>query len=203
MSEEKLSKKELIIKHARASFSKYGYELTTLDAIAKECLITKPAIYYHFKDKATLYKAVVCPEFTAIATKIEQNTQQGTPLERIQSYVETFGEFLINHPDFSAIFAREIANGAVTIPNDCIKQLSRTLKQLINILDDGEKEGIFQKEEPFLIQMMIVTTLTSYNTSKPLRERIAHVIDTQNAQEPNFQNIIKSLYEKIKKGLIC
>jgi len=102
-----MSKKELIIEHARTSFSKHGYELTTLEAVAKECSITKPAIYYHFKDKSALYKAVVCPEFTAIAENIESNTQAGIPLERLKSYIETFGEFLISHPDFSAILKRE------------------------------------------------------------------------------------------------
>jgi len=198
-----MSKKELIIEHARTSFSKHGYELTTLEAVAKECSITKPAIYYHFKDKSALYKAVVCPEFTAIAENIESNTQAGIPLERLKSYIETFGEFLISHPDFSAIFAREIANGAITIPDNCIKQLSRTLKQLVSILDAGVKEGVFAKEEPFLIQMMIVTTLTSYNTAKPLRERISKVMEGKGRQEPNFENIINSLYEKIAKGLLC
>jgi len=50
---------------------------------------------------------------------------------------------------------------------------------------------------------MIVTTLTSYNTAKPLRERISKVMEGKGRQEPNFENIINSLYEKIAKGLLC
>ncbi len=199
----KVSKKELIIEHARSSFSQYGYELTTLESVAKACSITKPAIYYHFKDKATLYRAVICPEFTAIAKLIEDNTHAGLAVQRLESYIKTFGEFLISHPDFNAIFAREIANGAITIPDECIEQLSRTIKQLISILDAGEKEEVFQKETPFLIQMMIVATLTSYNTASPLRKRIAQAIENKSKQEPDFQNIIESLSQKIVKGLLC
>ena len=196
-----MSKKELIIENAKNSFSRVGYELTTLESIAKECSITKPAIYYHFKDKAALYKAVVCPEFTAIAEQIEEQTQVGTPKERLESYIKTFGKFLISHPDFNAIFAREIANGGMSMPSECVKQLSRTLRQLIDILESGEKEGLFQKKTPFLIQMMIVTTLTSYNTAKPLRERISQVVKSKDKQEPNFHNIIDSLSRHIIKGL--
>lgn len=199
----KISKKELIVEHARSLFSRHGYELTTLESVAKVCSITKPAIYYHFKDKAALYRAVICPEFTTIAQHIEENTQVGTAVQRLESYIKTFGEFLISHPDFNAIFAREIANGALTIPDECIEQLSRTIKQLIFILDAGEKEGVFQKEAPFLIQMMIVTTLTSYNTARPLRERIAQTIEDKSKQESNFENIIESLSKKIVKGLLC
>ena len=197
----KVSKKELIIKHSLKSFSKLGYELTSLESIAKECGITKPAIYYHFKDKTALYKAVICPEFTSVAQHIEQNTQEGSAVQRLECYIKTFGDFLISHPDFNAIFAREIANGARTIPDECIEQLSRTFEQLISILDAGKKEEVFQEVTPFLIQMMIVTTLTSYNTAKQLRQRISSVIG--NTQEPHFHNIIDSLCEKIIKGLLC
>jgi len=198
-----LSKKELILIEARSFFSQYGYDLTSLDAIAKKCGITKPAIYYYFKDKFSLYRDVICPEFEAIADSIEEHTQVGTPIERLKSYIETFGTFLIHHHDFNAIFAREIANSAVNIPKECEEQLSRTLKQLIDILDAGEQDGIFRKEEPFFIQMMIVTTLTSYNTTKPLRERIAKFMDNKERQEPNFTHITQSLFEIVSKGLLC
>ena len=200
----KVSKKELIIEHSRESFSKLGYELTSLESVAKECGITKPAIYYHFKDKAALYKAVVCPEFTALAQQIEDLTQTGSAIQRLQSYIHTFGHFLVSNPNFSAIFAREIANGAANLPDACIEQLSRTIKQLANILDTGVTEGVFEKEPPFLVQMMIVTPLISCRTTKPLRQRVASF--TQNREtplEPQFDNIIESLSKKIIKGLQC
>ena len=200
----KVSKKELIIQHSRKSFSKLGYELTSLESVAKECGITKPAIYYHFKDKATLYRAVVCPEFTALAQKIEECTQTGNAVERLHAYIHTFGEFLISSPDFSAIFAREIANGSQTIPDECIEQLSRTIKQLINILHSGVSEGVFEEESPFLVQMMIVTPLISCHTTRPLRERIAKFAQNETIPlEPEFKNIIDSLSKKIIKGLQC
>ena len=200
----KVSKKELIIKHSRKSFSQLGYELTCLESVAKECGITKPAIYYHFKDKATLYRAVVCPEFTALAQKIEECTQTGSAVERLNAYIHTFGEFLISSPDFSAIFAREIANGSKTIPDECIEQLSLTIKQLINILNTGVSEGVFEEESPFLVQMMIVTPLISCHTTKPLRKRIAIFAKNEAVfLEPEFENIIESLSKKIIKGLQC
>ena len=200
----KVSKKELIIQHSRNSFSELGYELTSLESVAKECGITKPAIYYHFKDKASLYKAVVCPEFTALAEKIEKCTQEGDAVERLSAYIHTFGEFLISNPDFSAIFAREIANGSQTIPDECIEQLSRTIKQLVHILHAGVSEGVFEEESPFLVQMMIVTPLISCHTTKPLRKRIANFAQNETIPlEPQFENIIESLSKKIIKGLQC
>jgi len=200
----KESKKNLILQVAIVHFSKFGYENTNLDLIAKECAITKPAIYYHYKDKAALYEAVICSQFSKLAQIIEENTLEGDITEKLHNYIDTFGSFLISNPTFNAIFAREIANGGLTLPSKCAKLLSRTLIRLMQILEEGEKGGIFEKENPFMIQMMIVTTLTSYNTTKPLRETILLSLeDKSKLPEVEFSNVIDSLSKKIIKGLQC
>ena len=198
------SRKALILDAAIKRFSKHGYESTTLDMIARDCHITKPAIYYHFKDKAALYESAACSQFTIIAEKIEVATPKGSATERIARYISTFGEFLISNPSFNAIFAREIAGGASTLPSSCTKILSRTLLCLMDILKEGEKEGVFNEENPFMVQMMIVTTLTSYNTTSPLRERVAkEVAPDKKRLEPHFENVIEDLSQKIIKALTC
>ena len=199
----KVSKKEIIVQKALKYFSLYGYENTNLELVAKDCGITKPAIYYHFKDKAALYKESICMLFLEIATQIEKNCADGSAEEKLQNYIKTFGDFLISNPDFNAIFAREIANGAKTLPLECTRSLSRTLFKLKEILEDGFKEKVFEKENAFMIQMMIVSTLTSYNTSRPLRENVAEILGTTHAPEPNFKNVVESLSKTIIKGLKC
>ncbi len=199
-----MSKKELILTTAMKYFSKYGYENTILERIAKECNITKPAIYYHFRDKKELYKVIICSQFSNLVKTIEEKTKEGKAEERLKKYIFSFGEFLISNPTFSAIFAREIANGGLNLPKECIELLSKTLSSLIDILDEGEKIGVFKKENPFMIQMMIVSTLTSYHTTKPLRERVVTLLeDKRGLPEIEFQNVIGSLYKKIIKGLKC
>jgi AcrR family transcriptional regulator len=64
---------------AAEHFSHYGYDATRLEAIAKVCDISKPAIYYHFKDKAALYEAVLLKRFSALAEIIEKNTDNADP----------------------------------------------------------------------------------------------------------------------------
>jgi len=200
----KESKKDLILQVAIANFSKFGYENTNLDLIAKECDITKPAIYYHYKDKAALYEAVICSQFSKLAQIIEENTLGGDTTDKLHNYIHAFGSFLVSNPTFNAIFAREIANGGFTFPSKCSKLLSRTLIRLMQILEEGAKERIFETENPFMIQMMIVSTLTSYNTTKPLREKILLSLeDKSKLPEVEFENIIDSLSKKIIKGLQC
>jgi len=200
----KVSKKEIILQSAIEHFSKFGYESTSLENIAKECNITKPAIYYHYKDKAALYQTVICSQFSRLVEGIEKNTEVGNAEEKLDMYIVTFGRFLISHPTFNAIFAREIASGGNSLPTKCSKLLSRTLSRLMKILEDGQTEGVFEEENPFMIQMMIVSTLTSYNTTKPLREKVFSLLEEKSKlPEPNFQNVVESISQKIIKGLKC
>jgi len=201
---KKISKKDMITDIAGEYFSKYGYEATSLEAIAKECDISKPAIYYHFKDKAALYEAVLLKRLSELSKIIEQNTILENPEENLTVYIQTFGNYLIEAPCFSAIFAREIANDAKSMPESCVIELSKTLKRLASILESGKKKGIFECENPFMIQMMVVNTLTSSITTKTLRKRVFNVLGESNkAIDPNIEDVIENLSKKIIKALTC
>ena len=53
-----MATKEDILQIALKHFANKGYENTTLEDIAKEIDITKPAIYYYFKNKEELYNEI-------------------------------------------------------------------------------------------------------------------------------------------------
>jgi len=201
---QKISTKALILEVAGKHFSQYGYDLSNMEAIAKECHISKPAIYYHFKDKATLYETVLVKYFSELSTAIEKNTLLDDPRVNIARYIRTFGNYLIVSPSFSAIFSREIANDAKSLPESCIVELSKTLQHLVEILEQGEKKGVFHCENPFMIQMMIVTTLSAYLTTKDLRRRVSHILTQyRGSLDPDIDNVIENLTEKIIKALSC
>ena len=194
------STKDKIISVAMQIFAQKGYEGTTLDEIAKLCNITKPAIYYHFKDKASLYEYILCSQFEEMAKRVLHNTQDGTVEDRLRAYIKSFGQYLIDNPTFSSIFSREISIGGQTLPDGCIEELSKTLNRLSDILNDGIKEGIFKEVNPFLVQMMIVTPLSAYHASKPLRERVAKSIDNRYLNI-EFTDIVDNLANKILSAL--
>ena len=198
----KTSKKELIMDVALKYFSFYGFDNCSLTDIAKECDITKPAIYYHFEDKATLYKEILLKELTSLSTSLQDNIRDDIPQNKLKIYIEIFGRYLIDNPSFGALFSREIANGANKLSSECIKQLSITLSILSSILKDGLDNGTFKNENPFMIQMMIVSTLSSYHTTTPLRKEVFDLFDkTSKPFEVEFGTVISSLSNIIIKGL--
>jgi len=200
----KLSTKEQIVKVASDYFSEHGYDATSLESVAKVCGISKPAIYYHFKDKSSLYEAVLVEYFQKLSYYITQHTIEDDPKKNLKMYIRIFGDYLISHKNFCAIFSREIANDAKTLPDSCIVELSKTLETLVSILKDGEQKGVFKCENPFMIQMMVVTTLSAYLTTKDLRKRVSKVLSEYNHQlNPHIDDLIDNLTDKIIKALEC
>jgi hypothetical protein len=90
------------------------------------------------------------------------------------------------------------------MPESCVTELSRTLQCLASILEKGKEKGLFHCENPFMIQMMIVTTLTSYITTKKLRERVSVALAGSNEMiDPQLEDLIENLSTKIIKALTC
>lgn len=50
---------QLIVKKAQQLFMELGYRAVSTRQIADQCGITQPALYHHFKNKQTLYAAVI------------------------------------------------------------------------------------------------------------------------------------------------
>src|ERR1700685_3610870 len=53
------AKREGIVRAATALFMKDGYELTSMDAVAKKADVSKLTIYSHFADKSDLFREVI------------------------------------------------------------------------------------------------------------------------------------------------
>jgi len=197
------SKKEKILEVASEEFARVGYDRATLEEIARRCAITKPAIYYHFRDKFSLYEAVLCSRFELLNQRIQEACDPQSPVEGLEAYIRIFGGFLLEHPGFSSIFAREIADGAKELPENCIRNLAGMLGRLAQVLSEGERQGRFRRENPFMIQLMIVATMSNYQTTAELRERVTALLDDAPEACPKLREILPNLTQTILKALTC
>lgn len=194
-----MSKKEDLLKIAARHFSKYGYEGVSLDAIAKEVGITKAAIYYHFKNKADLYEGVLLYRLENLVVYIQKQVHGNTE-EKLIRYIESFGGFLQKNPCFAAILAHEFADDGAHMSDKAAQTLSKTLGILTSILNEGIEEGVFELENPMVLQMMIVSTLIMHQTTQNLRKRVASFVEGHEVlPEPDIQDLAKIVAKKIIK----
>ena len=81
--------KEQIIKVARQIFSKFGFQKTTVDEIAKAAHKAKGSVYYYFKNKEELFQSVVEKEFQTLRTElIKAIDAGGNAKEKMTNYIK-------------------------------------------------------------------------------------------------------------------
>ena len=193
-----MSKKEEILKIASKEFAKHGFVGVSMETIAKKAGITKAAIYYHFKNKASLFEEVVMPKVKELIEEI-YSFENENPKEELKHYINSYAKIFKKYPCFAAILAHEFVDGGRDLSNEIIKNLSKIFKKLIIILKKGEEKNIFKIDNPFSIQLMIVSSLIMHQSTKPLRKRISKYIDIE--LNPSIEDIANAIYTKILKAI--
>ena len=193
-----MNKKEEILKIASKEFAKYGYKGVSLERIAKKVGISKAAIYYHFENKAALFEEVVMPKLQKLMDEVYL-CNSNNPKEDLKCYIFAFSKTFTKHPCFAALLSHEFVNGGRDLSNEIIKNLSKILKKLILILEKGQQNGIFDIENPFSVQLIIVSSLIMHQTTKELRKRVSKYLDV--SIESNINDIADSLSKKILKAI--
>jgi AcrR family transcriptional regulator len=198
------NKKELILDIAAKHFSRHGFDATSLEEVASDAGVTKPAIYYHFKDKSALYESVLLGRLRRLAETLERAVEaiEG-PREKLRLYIEMFGAFLERNDCFAAILLHEFADNGEHMPDAAVRELARTLGIVTTVLNEGVEAGVFSVENPMVVQMMIVSPLITHQTTRSLRGRVTANIrgDFRHRPEPNIEDFSKILARNILKTI--
>ena len=193
-----MSKKEEILKIASKEFAKYGYKGISLERIAKKAGISKAAIYYHFENKAALFEEVIMPKLQKLMDEVYL-CNSNNPKENLKCYIFAFSKTFTKHPCFAALLSHEFVDGGRDLSDEVIKNISKIFKKLISILEEGKKKEIFELDNPFSVQLIIVSSLIMHQTTKDLRKRVSKYLDM--SLEPDIKDIADSLSKKILKAI--
>ena len=195
----KLKTSEKILKCATRLFAQHGYDGTIMDDLAEQCGVNKASIYYHHKDKATLYENALIALFTPIADAvIAAVTVEDEPVTRLESHIHMFARASADNPYFAAILMRELASGGRNMPVSARKQMERILALLGETLQLGESQNIFKSAETLIIHFMIVGTLNLFVASIPFRKSLPGADESD--QLKNFD--IESASTQLSKTII-
>lgn len=202
----KIKTSQKIIDHATRMFALYGYNGTIMDELAEQCGVNKASIYYHHKDKATLYETSLTELFTPIIeTVITAVEAETSPVARLERHIKTFASASAEQPYFTAIVMRELATGGANMPARALEQMQRIPRLLKNTLQQGESQGVFKSADPLILHFMIIGAINLFVASIPLRETLPETnrnspmknADIESASDQIYQTIISSLQVKI------
>ncbi|RXT06389.1 TetR/AcrR family transcriptional regulator [Ammoniphilus sp. CFH 90114] len=90
--------REMIMNVARMLFVKQGYQHVSMRKIAAELGYSHGAIYYHFKNKAELFYALVEEDFSLLNHELEEVMSLSAPsIEKIRQILLRFIRFGLTH----------------------------------------------------------------------------------------------------------
>jgi len=138
-----MTKREEVLQAAISCFSLYGYNKTTLSDIGKRVGMNKASLYYHFKDKLSLYQEVINYIRKEHLFKVSEQ------LEKLSSIEERIIIFADSELDFLSKIAVSYLHGTSGVNHET-KIVSESIieedkKILSDLISDGVKNGAFEK----------------------------------------------------------
>ena len=167
--------RDRIFTAATLEFAARGFDGAKVDRIATRARVNKAMLYYHFHNKADLYRAILRNLFEEIAQAVaESRAQGGPPVEQLRAYIRTMASQAARRPHLPAIWLREMAEGGRHLDASVVRHLTAVLGVLGAIVRQGRDEGVFVDIHPFILQMSIVAPLLLFTASVPVRKRFAN-----------------------------
>ena len=135
-----MTKKEKILIIAEKEFSKYGFDAVSMNDLVKKLDMNKATIYYHYKDKKTLYLTVVKNAITKSNENIKEVFNKEKDNETLlKDYVNATILTVKENPNIVPIALREMANFGGNIDESFIPFIEEEINRLNTILSRFKK----------------------------------------------------------------
>jgi TetR/AcrR family transcriptional regulator len=166
------------ILHAAAKeFAELGIAGARTDAIARAAHVNKALLYYYFKDKETLYGAVLDNAFSGMKANIFQALDSELPpREKMLAYVGAYFDFIASNQIYPKLMQREMMR-AKEGHSEHIDRLVKTYfqpvyKRVGALLHQGIADGEFRQVDPAHFVPSMVAMIVFYFSSAPVMQRI-------------------------------
>jgi TetR/AcrR family transcriptional regulator len=138
-------------------FSARGFDGVSVDDIAALAGVNKAMIYYHFADKAALYRHIVGDMLAAVSASVAGIVETAeTPQQKLNRFIEQFIRHADQRPWFPMLMMREMSEGAPHLDLPTLSHIREVFVGFGRILAEGEAAGVFRKVTPILAYTSIV-----------------------------------------------
>jgi AcrR family transcriptional regulator len=98
-----------ILDAALELFSEHGFDGTTLQQIADRLGLTKAALYYHFRSKDDLLRALIAPAIADLDALLDADEQDADTPARRRRFVEDYIDVMLRQRRLIAYMASDLA----------------------------------------------------------------------------------------------
>jgi len=166
-----------ILRAAAEEFSESGIAGARTDAIARAAHVNKALLYYYFKDKETLYGAVLTDAFSGLkSTVFAVLDSDRPPREKIIAYAGTYFDFIASNPLYPRLMQREMMqarNGASPHLERLIKNFFQPIfGKVSGVIRQGIANGEFRPVDPAHFVPSMIAIIVFYFSGAPVMKKI-------------------------------
>lgn len=166
-----------ILDAAAHEFAEHGIAGARTDTIAREARVNKALLYYYFKDKETLYGAVLDNAFSGLKEAVFRVLDSPLPpREKILAYVGAYFDFIASNQLYPRLMQREMMRAREGQSQHIDKVIKNYIQpifaRLAELLRVGIKEGEFRPVNPAHFVPSMVAMIVFYFSSAPVMQKI-------------------------------
>ena len=184
-----------IVGVSRRIFTRYGFRKATMEEIASTSKMGKSSIYYYFKSKEEIFRAVVEFEARMLKERLSRIiSKNNSPPERLKAYILFRLHRVRTLENFYAALNEETLSHM-----DFILDIRRNFEieeQLLvgEILEDGMKQGVFQLSSSKIGAIAISTMMKGLELPLLLDE--AHKTDREELMEDLIRVLLYGILKR-------
>ena len=166
------------ILHAAAhEFAQHGIAGARTDAIAREARVNKALLYYYFKDKETLYGAVLDEAFSGLKTTVFRVLDSDLgPSEKMLAYIGAYFDFIASNQFYPRLMQREMMRAREGHSQHIEKVVKNYIQPIFvrvsDLIRQGIAEGKFRSVSPAHFVPSMVAMIVFYFSSAPMMQKI-------------------------------
>jgi TetR/AcrR family transcriptional regulator len=197
-----LTSKEKIIKAAIKVFSAKGYDGATLDEIAQAARLTKPMIYYHFKNKKDLYWYLLESYTERFYNRLQDIlTAPRDHLQILSLLIDYYDETFRTSPEMIQLYQRETVGHGRFLEQLTERYLSKMQEQLAAFFRDGARAGAFRSSLNYDLCAMTLAAIIMFHYSQGrVIQQLSKTADAQIVTTEAIHSHIMNLFTAQSEG---
>jgi len=166
-----------ILQAAAHEFAAHGVAGARTDAIAREARVNKALLYYYFKDKETLYGAVLDNAFSGLKSAVfAVLDSQLPPREKIMAYAGAYFDFIASNQLYPRLMQREMMRAreghSLHIDKVIKSYIQPIFLRVSEVMREGIAKGEFRNVNPVHFVPSMVAMIVFYFSSAPMMQKI-------------------------------
>jgi AcrR family transcriptional regulator len=186
-----MTTKARIAQVARREFARRGFDATSIRQIVAEARVTKPVLYYYFKNKRDLFVSLLEEAVAPLCDEVERIANgDGTPRDRMIHIITAVLRFVEKRPDEFRLLHRAVERREREVQLLAQKYFRRNFQAISGVLQEGVDRGDFRSLNIPQATFSVIAILVYFLTRE-------HVIDEVLGQRGAWKALMESLHGHI------